>query len=335
MKNLIPDWIFSPRKAAIGDEAIEYLATETLLNLDILRQPEGAQIPPEIMARREIGLRERAVKDPFEFLRPQLVTSYREDLGSSCFRISSFLQKRYDALSPKQPVRGVGLPRPLRESQAEIIGRIKAIKLFEPGDSIGGVSLRPVEAYLEELKGLEATIPPELCLRLSCLFALEAVLLLAGITTSEGRHFRSASIVRLGHCFWEYDQKELAKVCFYEIASYPERLDHPKLAFHYVSAHLWLYVIFSKELNFPEMDRHLAEAARFDPDNPMLIYNSFECELLKDNVEKASEFLDRLLRDSKQFLANNLKVDQPLRDLISAKPEVYSRLKGEGVVDSE
>lgn len=333
MKDLIPDWIFSPQEAGIGDEAIEYLATETLLNLDILRKPGELEIPSEIVERREVSLRERAEKDPFEFLRPQLVTSYREDMGTSCFYISSFLQKRYDTISPTQPVLGVGVPRPLRKSHAETITRIKAIRLFEPASSVGGVSLRPVEAYLQELKGFEEEIPPELCLRLSCLFALEAVLLLAGITTSKGRHFRSASIVRLGHCFWEYEQKELAKVCFYEVASYPERVDSPKLALHYVNAHLWLYVIFSKDLDFPKMDRHLAEAARLDPDHLMLLYNSFECELLKGNVPKAFEFVDKVLERDKNFLTNNLKVDEPLRNLIYDKPEVYRRLKEEGVME--
>ena len=285
------------------------------------------------MERREVGLRERAEKDPFEFLRPQLVTSYREDVGASCFRISSFLQKRYDTISPRQPVLGVGVPHPLRKSHAETVNRIRAIRLFEPAGSVGGVSLRPVEAYLQELKGLEEEIPAEVCLRLSCLLALEAVLLLAGITTSEGHHFRSASIVRLGHCFWEYEQKDLAKVCFYEVASYPERVDSPKLALHYVNAHLWLYVIFSKDLDFPKMDRHLAEAARFNPDHLMLLYNSFECELLKGNLSKAFELVDKVLERDKKFLADNLKVDEPLRNLIYEKPEVYRRLKEEGVME--
>ncbi|KPJ48877.1 MAG: hypothetical protein AMJ41_04020 [candidate division Zixibacteria bacterium DG_27] len=333
MKNLIPDWIFSPAEAGIGDEAIEYLATETLLNLDILRKPGELELSPEVVERRETGLKERAEKDPFEFLRPELVSSYRQDLGVSCFRISSFLQKRYDSLSRKQPVLGVGVPAPLTQSYGEIVNRIRAIKLFEPGDAVGGVSLRPVKGYVEELKSVEEQIPLELCLRLSCLFGLEAVLFLAGLTSLDGRHFRSAAIVRLGHCFWEYQQKELAKVCFYEIASHPERIDNPKLAFHYVSANLWLYVIFSKELKFPVMEKHLSEAARFDPDNLMLLYNSFELELLRNDIGKAFEFLENLLKRDKEFLISSLKVDEPLKELIYENPEVYQRLEREGVLD--
>lgn len=333
MKNLIPDWIFSPEEAGIGDEAIEYLATETLLNLDILRKPGQLELSPEVAERRETGLKERTEKDPFEFLRPELVSSYREDLGIFCFRVSSFLQKRYDTLSPKQPVLGVGVPAPLTKSYGEIVNRIRAIKLFEPGDAVGGVSLRPVKSYVEELKSVEEEIPLELCLRLSCLFGLEAVLFLAGLTSLDGRHFRSAAIVRLGHCFWEYQQKELAKVCFYEVASYPEKVDNSRLALHYINAHLWLYVIFSKELKFPVMEKHLAEAARFDPDNLMLLYNSFELELLRNDVGKAFEFLDRLLRMDRKFLVDSLEVDKPLKKLIYENLEVYERLKREGVLD--
>jgi len=333
MKNLIPDWIFSPTEAGIGDEAIEYLATETLLNLDILRKPGEVVLSPEVMERREIGLKERAEKDPFEFLRPELVSSYREDLGVSCFRISSFLQKRYDSLSRRQPVLGVGVPAPLTKSYGEIVNRIRAIKLFEPGDAVGGVSLRPLKSYVEELKSVEEEIPLELCLRLSCLFGLEAVLFLAGLTSPDGRHFRSAAIVRLGHCFWEYQQKELAKVCFYEVASHPQRIDNPKLALHYVSANLWLYVIFSKELKFPVMEKHLAEAARFDPDNLMLLYNSFELELLRSDVSKAFEFLEKLLKRDKEFLRGSLRVDEPLKKVIYENLEVYERLRQEGVLD--
>lgn len=332
MKNLIPDWIFSPEEAGIGDEAIEYLATETLLNLDILRKPGEVEFAPEVAQRRETGLRLRAQKDPFGFLRPQLVSSYREDLGTFCFHISSFLQKRYDTLSPRQPVLGVGAPAPLTESYGEIVNRIRAIKLFEPGDAVGGVSLRPVKSYVEELKSVEEEIPLELCLRLSCLFGLEAVLFLAGLTSLDGRHFRSAAIVRLGHCFWEYQQKELAKVCFYEVASYPEKVDNSWLALHYVNAHLWLYVISSKELNFPAMEKHLAEAARFDSDHLMLLYNSFELELLRNDVGKAFEFLEKLLKRDKRFLTDSLRVDEPLKKLIYENLEVYERLKREGVL---
>ncbi len=333
MKNLIPDWIFSPEEAGIGDEAIEYLATETLLNLDILRKPGQLELSPEVAERRETGLKERTEKDPFEFLRPELVSSYREDLGIFCFRVSSFLQKRYDTLSPKQPVLGVGVPAPLTKSYGEIVNRIRAIKLFEPGDAVGGVSLRPVKSYVEELKSVEEEIPLELCLRLSCLFGLEAVLFLAGLTSVDGRHFRSAAIVRLGHCFWEYQQKELAKVCFYEVASYPEKVDNSRLALHYINAHLWLYVIFSKELKFPVMEKHLAEAARFDPDNLMLLYNSFELELLRNDVSKAFEFLEKLLKRDKEFLRGSLRVDEPLKKVIYENLEVYERLRQEGVLD--
>jgi len=333
MKNLIPDWIFSPEEAGIDDEAIEYLATETLLNLDILRKPGGIDIAPEVAQRREAGIRVRAEKDPFDFLRPQLVSSYREDLGTFCFAVSTFLHKHYDRLSSKQPVLYVGVTPPLQKSSSEIIKQIRAISLFEPGDTVEGVSLKPVERYLEELKSFEAEIPSELCLRLSTLFALESLLFLAGLTTPKGRHFRSAAIVRLGRCFLDHEQKELAKVCFYDIASHPERIDNPKLAFHYVSANLWLYVIFSKELKFPMMEKHLAEAARFDPDNLMLLYNSFELELLRNDVGKAFEFLERLLKRDKSFLADSLKVDEPLKKLIYENPEVYRRLKREGVLD--
>jgi len=333
MKNLIPDWIFSPEEAGIGDEAIQYLATETLLNLDILRKPGELELSPEVVERREIGLKGRVEKDPFEFLRPQLVSSYREDLGTFCFAVSTFLHKHHDRLSSKQPVLYVGVTPPLRKSSSEIIKRIRAMNLFETGGAVEGVSLRPVESYLEELKSFEEEIPSELCLRLSTLFALESLLFLTGLTTPKGRHFRSAAIVRLGRCFLDYEQKELAKVCFYEVASHPQRIDNPKLAFHYVSANLWLYVIFSKELKFPVMEKHLAEAARFDPDNLMLLYNSFECELLKNNVDKASQFLDRLMRMDKRFLTESLEVDEPLKKLIYENLEVYERLKRERVLD--
>ena len=333
MKNLIPDWIFSPEEAGIGDEAIEYLATETLLNLDILRKPGQLKLSPEVAERRETGLKERTEKDPFEFLRPELVSSYREDLCTLCFHISSFLQKRYDSLSPKQPVLGVGVPVPLRKSYGDTINRIRAINLFETEEAVGGVSLRPVESYLEELKDLEEEIPLELCLRLSCLFALEALIFSTGLTTSTGRNMRSGTIVRLGHCFLEYEEKELAKACFYEVASNPEALDSPPLVVDCVNAHLWLYVIFSKELNFPKMEKHLAEAARFDPDHLMLLYNSFELELLRNDVSKAFEFLEKLLKRDKEFLRGSLRVDEPLKKVIYDNLEVYERLRQEGVLD--
>jgi len=332
MKNLIPDWIFSPEEAGIGDEAIEYLATETLLNLDILRKPGELELSPEVVEKRETGLRERAEKDPFEFLRPQLVSSYREDLGTFCFAVSTFLQKRYDSLSKKQPVLYVGVHPPLKKSSREIVNRIRAIRLFERGDAVGGVSLRPVESYLEELKSLEQEIHVELCLRLSCLLALESLLFLIGLRSSRGESIRNAATVRLGHCFWEYEQTELARVCFHEVASYPEKVNNPRLALHYINAHLWLYVISSKELNFPAMEKHLAEAARFDPDHLMLLYNSFELELLRNDVGKAFEFLEKLLKRDKRFLTDSLRVDEPLKKLIYENLEVYERLKREGVL---